>query len=107
MTYPKEFDNYLKEEEAALISAFIQYLDIRFKDSQPAMYFSWKKHVLPVIKEHALTLWGLPTIEESIKILEDRRNRIHASRPKVNFDNIQDAIKFLQERGINVKGKEE
>ena len=102
MAYPKEFDDYTKQEEAGLISAFIQYMDIRFKDSHPIEYHSWKTHVLPVVKEHALTCWGLPSKEESRKISEDRYKRRETK--KDNFNSIEDALKFLSERGINVKG---
>jgi hypothetical protein len=91
--YPIELHK-TPREEGITIAAFIQLMDIRFKDD-PA-YQVWKKSVLPVVKKYAVDVLNIqqPTAQEIRQAFEPKS--------KFTFDSLDEVLQFISNKS-NVK----
>lgn len=86
--YPKELHKD-KIEESSIISAFVQLMDIRFKDDPCYPY--WKNRVLPVVKKYSLEVLGFDEEESKKNIAIVERRKV-----KTTFKNLAEVEQFLK-----------
>lgn len=86
--YPSEL-NKDEIEESAIISAFCQLIEMRFKDEK--FYTIWKKDIYPFVRDYSIKVLHISDedAKKNIKIVEERR------KPKITFNTLEDAMRFL------------